>query len=237
MDKKDSFIIDEMIKLIGPLFKAHPWHGVPIGDLAPREVTAYIELIPSDTIKYELDKNTGYLKVDRPQQFSNICPLIYGLIPQTYCAEEVADLCSKATGKENVVGDKDPLDICIITEKTISYSDILVKAIPIGGFRLIDGSEADDKILSVMKEDAIYGQWKDLSEVPSSLIERIKHYFLTYKDAPQSTKRKCEITHIYGHEEAYQVITRSQKDYLNHYGPLAESLQHCKDVWKKNNEK
>lgn len=228
MDEKQSLFLDEMIKFMGPLFKAHPWHGVPIGPLAPRQITAYIELLPTDTIKYELDKSTGYLKVDRPQQFSNVCPLIYGLIPQTFCAEEVAGLCSQATGRDNIVGDKDPLDICIITEKTISYSDILLQAIPIGGFRLIDGAEADDKIISVMKGDAMYGQWKDISEVPATLVERIKHYFLTYKDAPGSDDRKCEITHVYGHEEAYQVITRSQKDYLTHYGHFAEALEHCR---------
>ncbi len=234
MDKKNHVLIDEIIKFMGPLFKAHPWHGVPIGSLAPRQITAYIELIPTDTIKYELDKSTGYLKVDRPQQFSNVCPMIYGLIPQTYCAEQVAELCSMTTGRKNIVGDKDPLDICIITEKTISYSDILLQAIPIGGFRLIDGEEADDKIISVMKGDAIYGQWKDISEIPDTLVERIKHYFLTYKDAPGSIKRKCEITHIYGHEEAYQVITRSQKDYLNHYGRLAEALHHCRSLMSNN---
>ena len=229
MDQKETLIFKKVMELISPLFKAHPWHGISIGEFAPRQVTAYIELVPTDTIKYELDKKTGYLKVDRPQQFSNVCPMIYGLIPQTYCAEQVADLCSKATSRENIVGDKDPLDICIITEKTISYSDILLQAIPIGGFRLIDGKDADDKIISVMKGDAMYGSWKDISEVPASLVERIKHYFLTYKDAPGTLQKKCEITHTYGHEEAYQVITRSQKDYFAHY----EKISHALKYWQK----
>src|SRR5438552_2654211 len=67
------------------VFKSHPWHGVPIGPEAPAVVTAYIEIVPTDTVKYEMDKQSGYLKVDRPQKFSNICPTLYGLIPQTLC--------------------------------------------------------------------------------------------------------------------------------------------------------
>jgi inorganic pyrophosphatase len=232
MTINDTTLMDAVIKVTTPLSKAHPWHGVPIGDLSPMQVTVYVELLPTDTMKYELDKETGYLKVDRPQQFSNICPTLYGLIPQTYCADRVAELCAQATGRTNIVGDKDPLDICILTEKTISYSDILLQAIPIGGFRLIDGEEADDKIISVMQGDAVYGGWKDLSEMPSKLLERLKHYFLTYKDAPGSTERKCEITHIYGHEEAYQVITRSQEDYLNHYQNLADALDYYRNLMK-----
>jgi inorganic pyrophosphatase len=68
-------------------FKPHPWHGVPIGPDAPGMVTAYVEIVPSDTVKFEIDKPTGLLKVDRPQQFSNVCPTLYGFLPQTYCGD------------------------------------------------------------------------------------------------------------------------------------------------------
>ena len=67
--------------------KAHPWHGVPIGENQPNEVTVFIEIVPRDTVKYEVDKETGYLKIDRPQQYSNVVPANYGFIPQTYCNE------------------------------------------------------------------------------------------------------------------------------------------------------
>ena len=77
-------------ELFGLLFQAHPWHGVSIGPEAPRVVTAYIEIVPTDTVKYEIDKPSGHLKVDRPQQFSNVCPTLYGFIPQTFCGERVA---------------------------------------------------------------------------------------------------------------------------------------------------
>ncbi len=196
-----------------PSFRAHPWHGGAIGDGAPVIVTAYIEIVPTDTVKHELDKSSGLLKVDRPQRFSSICPTLHGLIPRTLCAERVADLCSTRTGRHGIVGDGDPLDICVLTEKTIGHGDILVPAIPIGGLRMLDGDEADDKIIAVMKDDALYGGWRDISECPASAIERIQHYFLTYKQPPGSAQPRVELTHAYGREEAHEVIRRSQEDY------------------------
>src|SRR5215831_10472917 len=80
-------------QLLGLLFKAHPWHGVPIGKDAPAVVTTYIEIVPTDTVKYEIDKITGHLKIDRPQKYSNVCPTLYGFIPQTLCAGRVGEFC------------------------------------------------------------------------------------------------------------------------------------------------
>ena len=79
-------------------FRPHPWHGVDIGAHAPERLTVYVEIVPTDTVKYEIDKASGYLKVDRPQKFSNVCPTLYGFIPQTYCGERVGALCSERTG-------------------------------------------------------------------------------------------------------------------------------------------
>ncbi len=194
-------------------FRAHPWHGVSIGARAPLTVTAYIEIVPTDTVKYEMDKLSGILKVDRPQQFSNVCPTLYGFIPQTLCADRVGRFCSERTGREGIVGDGDALDICVLTEKTISHGDILVQAIPIGGLRLIDRNEADDKIIAVMQDDALYGQWHDIFNCPASVIDRLKHYFLTYKDVPGAAKKRVEITHVYGRDEAHQVIALCSEDY------------------------
>jgi inorganic pyrophosphatase len=210
-------------RLLGLLFRAHPWHGVAIGKHAPAVVTAYMELVPSDTVKYELDKATGLLKVDRPQKFSNVCPTLYGFIPRTLCAERVGRFCAERTGRSDIVGDGDPLDICVLTEKAIPHGDILLQAIPIGGLRMIDNNAADDKIIAVMQQDAVYGGWGEIAECPPSLIERLKHYFLTYKEPPNSTERRTEITHVYGREEAYDVIRRSQDDYTAAFGNL-ESL-------------
>lgn len=197
--------------------KAHPWHGIQAGDNAPDIVTAFIEIVPSDTVKYEVDKATGYLKIDRPQKFSNMIPTLYGFIPQTYCAEKTAEYAELMSGRTVSRGDGDPLDICVLSERSVTHGDILVQAIPIGGFRLLDGGEADDKIIAVMKGDEFYRQWRDVSDAPESYINRLKHYFLTYKHLPHE-KSTCEITHVYGRDEAHEVIRRSMADYQYHFG-------------------
>ena len=209
---------------MGRLYRAHPWHGVPIGKNAPDVVTTYIEIVPTDTVKYEIDKASGYLQVNRPQKYSNVCPTLYGFIPQTLCTERVAERTMQRTGRPNIVGDGDALDICVLTEKHIAHGDILVDAIPIGGLRMIDGSEADDKIIAVMRNDAVYGAFTDLRAIPVNVIERLTHYFLTYKEAPGSKKGICEITHVYGRGEAHDIIRRSQDDYRAEFGALEQVL-------------
>jgi len=206
-------------------FKSHPWHGISFGEEVPDEVTVFVEVVPTDTVKYEIDKETGYMKVDRPQKYSNYLPALYGFIPRTYCWENVADFCRDKTGRTDIVGDGDPLDICILTERHISHGNLLVKAIPIGGFRMIDKGEADDKIIAILKNDEVYQHWRDIQLVPETLISRLKHYFLTYKDMPGQSKQRCEITHVYGREEAHGVIRRSIDDYNKKFGDVSESLR------------
>jgi inorganic pyrophosphatase len=215
---------DQLWKLMGLLLRAHPWHGVTIGDDAPKLVTTYIEIVPADTVKYELDKSTGILKIDRPQRFSNVCPVPYGLVPQTLCGDAVAELFSRRSGRAGVAGDGDPMDICVLTEKTISHSDILLRAAPIGGLSMLDGDEADDKIIAVMEDDIVYGSFQDVREVPSAVIDRLRHYFLTYKQAPGAIRSKTEITSVYGREEAYDVIRASHDDYLSRFANIEGML-------------
>ncbi len=204
-------------------FQAHPWHGINIGDNAPEEIMSFIEMTPHDTVKYEVDKASGYIMVDRPQKYSNIMPALYGFVPQTYCAEEVAEYCMEKADRTGIVGDADPLDICVLSERDINQGNILVPAIPIGGFRMIDGGEADDKIIAILKGDNVYGEWKDVSDVPEALMQRLKHYFLTYKNVPGDGKKvEVEITHTYGKAEAIEVIKRSYNDYKKHFGIIGE---------------
>ncbi|MBE7443498.1 MAG: inorganic pyrophosphatase [Flavobacteriales bacterium] len=198
-------------------YQLHPWHGIEIGENSPSEVKSFKEITPSDSVKYEIDKASGFLKVDRPQKFSNIVPALYGFIPQTYCAEHLAQYCMDKTGKKNIVGDGDPLDICVLTERNITHGNIIVPAIPIGGFRMIDHGEADDKIIAILKGDEVYGAWDDIDKCPESLIKRLKHYFLTYKSIPGDSVSKVEITHIYNKAEALEVIKASQLDYQVHF--------------------
>lgn len=195
------------------MYRAHPWHGLPLGEDAPACVNCYIEIVPTDTVKYELDKATGLLKVDRPQKYSSLCPTLYGLLPQTYAGERVADYCMEKTGRKELVGDGDPLDICVLTEKGIVRGDIIVRAIPIGGFRLLDGEEVDDKLIGVMVEDMVFGQITAIHDCPNSLIERLRHYFLTYKDTPGSTTHQVSIEGVFGPEEAREIIKRGCEDY------------------------
>lgn len=211
--------LDKIWKLIGLRYKSHPWHGIDIGSKVPEILRAFIEVIPSDTVKYEVDKTSGYLKIDRPQKFSNIVPALYGFVPQTLCKERIAQYCMEKTGLDNIVGDDDPLDICVLTEREVTHGNIIVNAIPIGGFRMIDGGEADDKIIAVLKSDEVYGSWKDIKDLPDTILNRLQHYFLTYKQLP-GEKPKCEIAAVYGREEAHEVIKRSQEDYQAEYGNL-----------------
>ena len=217
-------LMDPIGRLMGLRYKSHPWHGIEIGEDAPKIITSFIEVVPTDTVKYEVDKVSGYLKIDRPQKFSNIVPALYGFIPQTYCGDKVADFSMQKSKKKNIIGDGDPLDICVLTEKEITHGDILVQAIPIGGLRMIDGEEADDKIIAVLKGDAIYGQYSDINDLPIDVINRLRHYFLTYKDIPGKKTSECEITHVYGKEEAFKVIELSIDDYHHKFDFLNKVL-------------
>jgi inorganic pyrophosphatase len=138
---------------------------------------------------------------------------LYGFIPQSYCGKKVGDVSAAILNRPEVVGDGDPLDVCILTEKEITHGDILVQARPIGGFRMLDGKEADDKIIAVLADDAVYGEYKDIADCPQSVVERLRHYFLTYKDMPGGEKNRCEITHIYGRKEAVDLISNAMDDY------------------------
>lgn len=218
-------LLNQLWSKMGLRYKSHPWHGISVGEESPNVVNTFIEIVPTDQVKYEIDKESGYLMVDRPQKFSNIVPALYGFVPQTYCDEEVAKNCAEKNNIPEIVGDKDPLDICVLTERAITHGNLIVPAIPIGGFRMIDGGEADDKIIAVLKGDEMYQQWKDVSDVPASVINRLKHYFLTYKEIPQEgQKPKCEIVETYGRDEAFEVIRKSQLDYENNFGNIEEEL-------------
>jgi inorganic pyrophosphatase len=192
-------------------FRPHPWHGLSAGPDVPRLVTAYIEITPFDVVKYEVDKASGYLRIDRPQRTSSVPPALYGFIPQTYCAERVAGLAKAERG------DGDPLDICVLSERPIDKSEILVSARVIGGLQMIDHGEADDKIIAVLQGDYVWGQAEDLGDVPAVLVERLQHYFSTYKLKPGETAQ-TKIARTYGYGDAAKVIEAAQRDYEAHFG-------------------
>jgi inorganic pyrophosphatase len=207
-------------RLLGLMFQAHPWHGIPPGGDAPGVVNAYVEIVPTDAVKYELDKASGHLRVDRPQRFSSFPPTLYGFIPQTFCGDRVAALCRRAgvEGAAAIRGDGDPMDICVLTERPAAHANFLVRAKPVGGLRMIDGDEADDKIIAVMENDVAYGYIEDIGQAPRGLVERLQHYFLTYKQLPQESPRRVEIADVYDREAALETISRSIEDYRALYG-------------------
>ncbi len=193
-------------------YKAHPWHGISYGENAPEEVTVFLEIVPRDTVKYEIDKESGFLQIDRPQQYSNVYPANYGFVPQTYCGEGIANIAREKSNKKIECGDGDPLDILVLSEHHIPRGDILLKARPIGGFCLIDGGEADDKIIATLAGDKVYQQYQEILQLPKGILQRIEHYFLTYKNLPDEP-RKCEIAYSYGSEHSYEIIRTAIKDY------------------------
>lgn len=193
-------------------WRPHPWHGLEVGPQPPRLVTAYIELTPFDLVKYEVDKTTGYLKVDRPQHTSSQPPTLYGFIPRTYCGTRVGALASKA-----IKGDGDPLDICVISERPITKSEVILTARVVGGMLMIDNGEADDKILAVLDKDRFWEKAQDVTDLPSVLVERLRHYFSTYKLIP-GKESAAYIESIYDAAHAMQVIEAARQDYTEMFG-------------------
>ena len=197
-------------------WRRHPWHGLRAqkDDMPKDIVQVYVEMTPADVVKYELDKSSGFLVVDRPQRTTSSPPALYGFIPRTYCAEEVAARCPGVD-----IADSDPLDICVFSERHITRADIVLRARVVGGIQMIDGGEADDKIVAVLEGDNIWGHVQDITDLPSIKTERLQHYFSTYKMIP-GKETDIKVDFVYGREEALKVIAASQRDYSNHFGHL-----------------
>jgi inorganic pyrophosphatase len=182
-----------------------------VGPDPPEVLNAYIEITPFDLMKYEVDKVSGYLRVDRPQRSSSQHPTLYGFIPRTYCDERVRRL---APGAKR--GDGDPLDVCVLSERAIARTEIIVRCRVIGGLQMIDSGEADDKIISVLDKDYVWGGVRDISEAPSVLVERLQHYFLTYKLVP-GQRATARIRGVYGRGHAFKVVRAAMADYSANY--------------------
>jgi len=188
-------------------FRPHPWHGLDVGPAPPDLLTAFIEVTPFDLVKYEVDKQSGYLRIDRPHRGSSQPPALYGFVPRTYCGSRTQRLSPKS-----VRGDGDPLDICVLSERPIQRGEILVRARVVGGLQMVDASEADDKIISVLDNDHVWGGARDLRDLPAVLVERLQHYFLTYKLVP-GERATARITRVYGRAHARKVVQAAMDDY------------------------
>ncbi len=188
-------------------WRPHPWHGLEIGPKPPALVHAYIEITPFDMVKYEIDKKTGYMRVDRPQKTSSHPPALYGFIPRTYCGPRVATLCSNCEK-----GDEDPLDICVISERMINRSEVILNARVIGGLQMVDDDEADDKIIAILDNDTIWENVNNIDELPENITERLRHYFSTYK-LKIGKESNISIDLTYDRHHAQRVIQAAMQDY------------------------
>ncbi len=193
-------------------WRPHPWHGLDPGPEPPDEVNVYVEITPFDRVKYEVDKETGYLRVDRPQRTSSQPPALYGFIPRTYCGSRVGALMDGADK-----GDGDPLDICVISERPINRAEVILRARVVGGIPMLDAGEADDKIIAVLANDDLWGGVRDLRDLPEVLVNRLSHYFNTYKMLPEEGA-DVRLGTPYDRRHASAVILAALEDYEERFG-------------------
>lgn len=169
----------------------HPWHDVSFGENAPEQVTGIIEIPKNCRAKYELDKESGMLILDRVLYSSINYPANYGFIPQTYCE------------------DHDPLDILVLSQIEITPM-CLVQANVIGVMRMLDGGEMDDKIIAVATNDMSVNHITDISELPKHSIKELRSFFEDYK---KLENKSVVVEEFQGKDIAMKVIEQSIIDY------------------------
>ena len=195
-------------------WRPHPWHGLEVGPKPPQIVNAFIEITPFDLMKYEVDKTTGYLRVDRPQRSSSQHPSLYGFIPRTLCGPRVGAI-SKLTAK----GDGDPLDICVLSERPINRGEVILHARVIGGILILEARDLNHAVegVPVLDNDRFWAKAQDISDIPDIMIERLRHYFATYKLIPGEPVQ-VSIEQTYGRERAEVLVQAAMGDYKDIYG-------------------
>lgn len=166
--------------------KNHPWHDVPVGNHAPQTVNAIIEISRGSKAKYEVDKPTGLLRLDRVLHAAFYYPINYGFIPQTYA------------------GDGDPLDILVLSQIDIEPLSIVTAKV-IGVMRMIDKG-MDDKIIAVCANDISVSHINALAELPPHLMSEIKHFFEQYKKLEHS---EVVVDEFFDAQKAYSIIEES----------------------------
>ncbi len=178
------------------MYVLHPWHGAHYGDKAPQVVNALIEIPQGSRAKYEIDKTTGLLKLDRVIYSSFHYPVNYGFIPQT------------------LGEDGDPLDILVICSETIQPL-CLVEATVIGNMQMIDNGEKDDKIIAVATKDPTVNHYSNVNDLPKHFITVLKNYFENYKVLENKV---VAIDEFEDKEAAYRIIQKDIEFYTKKFG-------------------
>jgi len=173
--------------------RQNPWHHVDIGPKAPAIVNGIIEIPKNTRAKYELDKESGMLKLDRVLYSSMYYPANYGFIPKTYC------------------DDNDPLDILILSQITL-VPMCLVSAKVIGVMRMLDGDELDDKIIAVAENDMSVNYINDISELPKHFFKELRNFFEDYKKLENKT---VKVEDFQNSTVAQEIVEKSILDYQN----------------------
>lgn len=169
----------------------NPWHTVKLGNDTPYQLQAIIEVPKGSKIKYELDKESGLIKVDRILFSSVHYPANYGFFPQTYC------------------GDHDPLDVLVLgQEPVMPLSIMLVK--PIGLMKMIDQGEEDDKVIAVHVNDPEYTHYEHLDDLPPHRMQEIKRFFEDYK---RLEHKEVSIEAMQDKDQAHACIMKAMEDY------------------------
>lgn len=172
----------------------HPWHSISIGNNVPKTTQAIIEIQQGSKAKYELDKTTGFLRLDRVLSTNLTYPFHYGFIPQTYCE------------------DNDPLDVLVLcSEQLLPLS--IVEATIIGAVKMIDNGEQDDKLIAVATHDPLMKNKQQLSDINQETLHTIKHFFENYK---QQENKEVIIERFVEKEAAQKILTKSIEMYQQH---------------------
>ena len=152
--------------------QAHPWHGVN-PRVSDGRWMVYVENAPLDAMKFEIDAETGLMKIDQPLQMTSLPPFAYGFVPRSVCGERVARLAGQRRG------DRQALDVFVLTERPLTARGVLAEVTVIGGLPMQDDTYTDIKLISVLHRDAAVGHMSDISELPVHMIDRIAHFLST----------------------------------------------------------
>ena len=171
------------------------WHDMDPKQITPKNFTAVIEISKGSRCKYELDKHTGLLRLDRVLYTSTHYPASYGFIPRTF-----AD-------------DGDPLDVLVLCNEPIQPLT-LVQVYPIGVMRMLDDGHIDDKIIAVPFTDPNYNSYRSIDELPSHIFDEIMHFFKVYK---QLENKQTDIKELYNREEAEKIVREAIDGYVENF--------------------